>query len=189
MRVPTAVVFFLAVLGSVSAAQKLPQVMIQTDVGSMEVQIDSARFPGMAANFLRHVDHGAYRGGRFHRTVRAENQSGDKVEIEVIQGGLDPSRSEEVAPMALERKKDTGLSLGDDAVTMPRETSDPGTAEFFIRVGNPPELGILEPDGQRFAAFGLVVRGMEVVRLIHTARAQGERLRPPIGILNITRLK
>ena len=48
----------------------------------------------------------------------------------------------------------------------------PGTAtsEFFICVGDQPELdfgGHRNPDGLGFAAFGRVVAGMDVVRAIY----------------------
>ena len=181
--------FTATLLGPALMAQELPRVMIQTAVGSMEVEIDSAGSPDLAANFLRNIDHGAYRHGRFHRAVRADDQDRREAEIEVIAGGVNPSRSKQARPMALKPKKETGLSLGDDAVSVPAGGPDPSTAEFSIRVGNPPELGRLERDGRSFIAFGRVVRGTEVVRLIHTARAQDERLRPPIEIVNISRVE
>jgi peptidyl-prolyl cis-trans isomerase A (cyclophilin A) len=170
-------------------AQELPRVMIQTDLGSMEVEVDSVKSPDAAADFLIHVDQGAYQGGRFHRTVRAERLPGGKSGIEGIQGGLNPSRSKDVPPMAMNDKKDTGLALGEKVPSSTGDSPDAATPDFFIRVGDQPELGRLDPDGQGFTAFGRVVRGREVVRLIHTARAQDQRLTPPIAILSITRVK
>jgi peptidyl-prolyl cis-trans isomerase A (cyclophilin A) len=52
-------------------------------------------------------------------------------------------------------------------------------------VGDQPELdfgGRRNPDGQGFAAFGRVVRGMEVVRRIWGAPAAEQALTPPIAI-------
>ena len=172
-----------------SVAQSLPRVMIQTEVGSLEVEVDTINAPDAAGHFLIYVDHGAYQGGRFHRTVRAERQPGGKAEIEGIQGGLNPSRSKDVSPMALKGKKDTGLSQGDKVLSLRSDEPDASTPDFFIRVGEQPELGRLEPDGQGFTPFGRVVRGGEVVRLIQTARAEQQRLRPPIAIVSITRVR
>jgi peptidyl-prolyl cis-trans isomerase A (cyclophilin A) len=182
-------IFTATLLGPALVAQELPRVMIQTDVGSMEAEIDTIRSPDAAGNFLMYVDHGAYQGGRFHQTFRAERLPGGKSEIEGIQGGLNPSRSKDIAPMALERKKDTGLSLGDKRLSVPRSGVDARASNFFIRVGRQPELGRLEPDGAGFTAFGRVVRGREVVDLIHTARARDHRLTPPVGILEVRRVK
>jgi peptidyl-prolyl cis-trans isomerase A (cyclophilin A) len=109
----------------------------------------------------------------------------------VIQGGLDPQRSKQFPPIPLERTSETGLSHKDGTISMARGDPDTATSDFFICVGDQPELdfgGKRNPDGQGFAAFGKVVRGMNVVRLIQTARAQGQRLTPPIQILDITRV-
>ena len=90
--------------------------------------------------------------------------------------------------MALNGKKDTGLSLSDKSPSPPTERMEPAL-DFFIRVGDQTEIGRLDPDGRGFTSFGRVVRGREVARLIHTARAQDQRLTPPIGILDVRRVK
>ena len=172
------------------AAQALPRVVVQTSLGSMEVEVDTIRAPVTGRNFLRYVDHGAYRGGRFHRTVRADNQPENQMKIEVIQGGLDASRAKDFPPIPLERTSVTGLAHKDGTISMARDGPDSATSDFFICIGDQPELdfgGKRNPDGQGFAAFGTVLRGMDVVRLIQTARAQEQRLTPPIEILDVTR--
>ena len=184
----------LASVGSVrgSAAQGLPRVVIQTSLGSMEVEVDTVRAPLTSRNFLRYVDQGSYRGGRFHRTVRPDNQPEDRAKIEVIQGGLDSRRVKDSPPIELERTTETGLSHRDGTISMARDGPDSATSDFFICIGDQPELdfgGKRNPDGQGFAAFGKVVRGMDVVRQIQTARARGQRLTPPIEIVDITRAR
>lgn len=176
--------------GRESAAQDLPRVLIQTPLGSIEVEVDTVRAPMTARNFLRYVDQGSYRGGRFHRTVRLDNQPENPVKIEAIQGGLDSLRAKDFPPIRLERTTETGLSHRDGTISMARDGPDTATSDFFICIGDQPELdfgGKRNPDGQGFAAFGRVVRGMDVVRQIQTARAQGQRLTPPIEIVDIRR--
>lgn len=175
-----------------SAAQDLPRVVIQTSLGGMEVEVDTVRAPLTSRNFLRYVDQGSYRGGRFHRTVRLDNQPEDRVRIQVIQGGLDSLRAKDFPPIELERTTETGLPHGDGTISMARDGPDTATSDFFICIGDQPELdfgGKRNPDGQGFAAFGKVMRGMDVVRQIQTARAQGQRLTPPIEIVDITRAR
>ncbi len=73
-------------------------------------------------------------------------------------------------------------------VDRPHPSSDTATSDFFICVGPQPSLdfgGTRNPDGQGFAAFGRVVRGMDVVRRIHEAPANAQRLDPPIAILSM----
>jgi peptidyl-prolyl cis-trans isomerase A (cyclophilin A) len=181
--------FSASLLVPAVVAQELPRVMIQTDLGSMEVEVDTIKTPDAARSFLSHVDQGAFQGGRFYRTVRAERLPGGRAAMQGIEGGLNPSRSTDGPPMAVNGKKDTGLALGDKALSLGRDRLDAGTPDFFIRVGAQPELGRLDPDGQGFTPFGRVVRGSAVVRLIQTARAEQQRLTPPIAITNITRVK
>jgi peptidyl-prolyl cis-trans isomerase A (cyclophilin A) len=170
-----------------AAAPTPSRVRLQTTVGIIEVEIDPARAPVTAANFLRYVERGAYDGGRFHRTVRAGNQPNNKVLIDVVQAGPDPAAllRPELPAIPLERTSFTGLRHVDGALSMARDGPDTATSDFFICVGDQPELdfgGRRNPDGQGFAVFGRVVKGMDVVRRIHTGPADGQSLAPPVTI-------
>jgi peptidyl-prolyl cis-trans isomerase A (cyclophilin A) len=169
-----------------------PRVLIRTERGDIEVEVDTARAPATAANFLRYVDGGFYEGGRFHRTVRLSNQPGQSVKIEVIQAGVNPSReSGGFPPIALERTTVTGLRHKDGVVSMARDGPDTATSDFFICIADQPSLdegGRRNPDGQGFAAFGRVLKGMEVVRAIQASPADGQHLTPPIVIRSARRL-
>ncbi len=171
-------------------AQAFPRVVIQTDLGDIEVEIDSVHAPLTAANFLRYVDLGFYRFGRFHRTVRADNQPDSKVKIAVVQAGLDSLRVKNFPPIKLERTSVTKLLHKDGTVSMARDGPDTARSDFFICVGDQPALdfgGKRNPDGQGFAAFGRVVLGMDVVQKINAAPAQGQTLEPAVRIRNIVR--
>ncbi|HEV2945823.1 MAG TPA: peptidylprolyl isomerase [Gemmataceae bacterium] len=169
------------------------QVLIHTEKGDIEVELNAAQAPATVANFLRYVDSKYYDGGRFHRTVTPDNQPDNKVKIEVIQAGVEPDKTKkEFAPIKLERTRDTKLSHKDGTISMARDGPDTATSDFFICVGDQPELdfgGKRNPDGQGFAAFGRVTKGMEVVKKIQAAPADGQTLSPPIKILRITRDK
>jgi peptidyl-prolyl cis-trans isomerase A (cyclophilin A) len=171
-------------------AQAYPRVVIQTDLGNIEVEIDTVHAPLTATNFLRYVDLGFYRFGRFHRTVRADNQADSKVKIAVVQAGLDSLRVKDFPPIKLERTNVTKLLHKDGTISMARDGPDTATSDFFICVGDQPALdygGKRNPDGQGFAAFGRVVLGMDVVRKINAAPAKGQALDPAVRIKNIVR--
>ncbi|HJS58473.1 MAG TPA: peptidylprolyl isomerase [Vicinamibacteria bacterium] len=180
--------FLLLALAAEPAAPA--HVVFETEAGAIEIEVDAGA-PQTAANFLRYVDAGRYDGGSFFRTVREDNQREAKVPIAVIQGGVPESREkEDFPPIALERTRDTGLRHVDGTVSMARSGPDSATSSFFVCVGDQPELdfaGRRNPDGQGFAAFGRVVRGMDVVRKIHSAEATGERLTPPMRITRAAR--
>jgi peptidyl-prolyl cis-trans isomerase A (cyclophilin A) len=109
----------------------------------------------------------------------------------VIQGGINPARAkEDGAPIPLERTSQTGIQHVDGAVSMARDGPDTATSDFFICIGEQPSLdfgGKRNPDGQGFAAFGRVVRGMDVVRKIQGAPAKGQTLTPAVKILKAAR--
>jgi peptidyl-prolyl cis-trans isomerase A (cyclophilin A) len=160
------------------------RVLLRTDRGEIELLVDTARAPRTAANFLRYVAAGRYDGGAFHRTVRLDNQPGQQVRIEVVQAGPAPSLLS-FPPIELERTSVTGLGHRDGTVSMARDHPDSATSDFFICIGDQPELdfgGKRNPDGQGFAAFGRVVRGMDLVRAIQLAPADGQHLAPPVKI-------
>jgi peptidyl-prolyl cis-trans isomerase A (cyclophilin A) len=175
---------------STAAAQTLPRLVIQTALGDIEVEIDTVHAPITAANFLRYVDLGFYQFGRFHRTVRADNQADSKIKIAVVQAGLDSLRVKDFPPIKLERTSVTKLRHEDGAISMARDGPDTATSDFFICVGDQPALdfgGKRNPDGQGFAVFGRVLLGMDVVQRIHAAPAKGQTLEPAVRILNIVR--
>ncbi len=183
-------------LSAPTAAQNKPElvrVLIQTEVGDIELEIETARAPITAANFLKYVDGGYYDGGRFHRTVKLkpDNQPNNEVKIEVVQAGINTERKDSFPPIKLERTSETGLRHRDGTISMARLGPDTATSDFFICIGDQPELdfgGKRNPDGQGFAAFGRVIKGMDVVRKIQLSPAEGQRLTPPIKILKIKRL-
>jgi len=185
-------VLLVAIAGSVVSAAAPPMIVdLRTELGEIVLEVDAARAPISAANFLRYVDAGRYDGGGFHRTVRLENQPGKSALIEVIQAGVKPELSaSDYPPIPLERTNKTGLRHHDGTLSMARDTADTATSDFFVCIGEQPALdfgGQRNPDGQGFAAFGRVVRGMDIVRRIQKGPADGQRLSPPILILSARR--
>jgi cyclophilin family peptidyl-prolyl cis-trans isomerase len=170
---------------------KAVRVRMQTELGDIELELDAEKAPATVANFLRYVDAKLYDGGRFHRTVTPGNQPDNKIKIEVIQAGIRPDKAKnEFPPIKLERTRDTKLSHKDGTISMARDGPDTATGDFFICIGAQPELdfgGKRNPDSQGFAAFGQVVKGMDIVRKIQAASAKGQALTPAVKILTVTR--
>lgn len=185
----------LGVLGFLSPSvvtQETPRVILKTELGDIEVELYLERAPITVANFLNYVDARRFRGATFYRVVRLGNQPDNDVKIDVVQGGLgQDDRESRLPPIRHETTRETGILHTDGVISMAR--LEPGTAssEFFICVGDQPELdfgGRRNPDGQGFAAFGKVTRGMDVVRAIHQHTAKDQSLDPPVSILDVVRL-
>ena len=167
------------------------RVVIETDLGDIEVELAAAKAPLTVANFLRYVDANHYDGGQFHRTVTPANQPDNKVKIEVIQASVNPGKAkDDFAPIKLERTRDTKLTHKDGTISMARDGPDTAASDFFLCLGPQPELdfaGQRNPDAQGFAAFGQVVRGMDIVKKIQQAPAKGQELTPPVKIRRVSR--
>lgn len=167
------------------------RVALETELGPIEIEVDLARAPVTAANFLRYVDEGFYDGGQFHRAVTPDNQPNNDVKIEVVQASVNPARLDRIyPPIPLERTTATGLAHRDGTVSMSRFAPDSAHSSFFVCIGDQPELdfgGRRYADGQGFAAFGRVTRGMDVVRAIQRSPVEGQKLTPPIPIRSARR--
>lgn len=169
-------------------------VVFETSQGAIEIEVDVQRAPISAANFLKYVDEGLYTGGRFHRAVRPDTETNQTTPIQVIQAGRVTDRERPSFPaIPLERTRDTGLLHKDGVVSMARSAAaDSARSDFFICIGDQPSLDFAGPrnaDGQGFAAFGRVIKGMDVVRAIQASpvRAGSQTLDPPIAIVKAAR--
>lgn len=188
------ILFFIIWLSLAAFAQKPPdkvRLVLQTELGNVELEIYPAKAPITAANFLQYVDGGFYDSGVVHRTVKPDNQPNNAIKIEVIQASISAAKKS-FAPIKLERTTQTGLKHVNGAISMARSTPDSATSDFFICIGDQPELdfgGKRNPDGQGFAAFGKVTKGMDVVKKLQQAPAEGQRLQPPLKILSLKRKK
>ena len=73
---------------------------------------------------------------------------------------------------------------------MARSRPDTGTSSFSTVINAQPEMdfgGKRQPDGQGFAAFGRVTKGMDVVKKIHGQPVEAQRLVTPVTVLRIVR--
>jgi peptidyl-prolyl cis-trans isomerase A (cyclophilin A) len=167
-------------------------VVLETELGPITIEVEGARAPITTANFLKYVHGGFYDGGRFHRTVRPNTETRADVPIQVVQGGIDPAKRAQGFPaIPLERTSATGLKHLDGTISMARDGADSARSDFFICIDDQPSLDFGGPrnaDGQGFAAFGRVTAGMDVVRRIQAAPVAGatQNLAPPIRILKAT---
>lgn len=182
-------VLALAIVAS-THAQKKQTCIIKTTLGNIKVDLYPAKAPATVANFLKYVDAGMYDSSSFFRAVTMNNQPNDSVKIEVIQGGNVDS-TKDFAPIQLERTNQTGILHKDGVISMARSAPHSATSSFFICINDQPSLdfgGKRNKDGQGFAAFGKVRKGMDVVRKIQQLYPdQGQYFKPPVIITTITR--
>ncbi|MEA3452169.1 MAG: peptidylprolyl isomerase, partial [Bacteroidota bacterium] len=163
--------------------------IIETELGDIEVELYPEKAPLTVANFLRYVDSNYYENSSFFRTCTPENEEDREIIIQVIQGGNVPD-SLQFAAIKLETTQETGVLHENGTISTARAEPNTATSEFFICINNQPELdfaGKRNPDGQGFAAFGKVVKGMDIVKNIQAKKNTEQFLENPVKIISIKR--
>ena len=191
MKLSMAAFFIIAFLTFSGCGAKSESVMLrmETALGEIIIELYTEKAPITALNFLKYVDDGLFKNSKFYRVVRDNNQPNNDVTIDVIQGGMF-SEEKMYPPIIHETTLKTGIRHKDGVISMARLEPGSATSEFFICLGDQPELdfeGKRNPDGQGFAAFGKVVEGMDVVRKIHQQPVDGQMLTPEILIVDVKR--
>ena len=142
------------------------RVQLSTSVGELIIELDSARAPKTAENFLAYVRDGYYDGTIFHRVI-------DGFMIQA--GGFESDMKSKQPGASIENEADNGLCNTLGTIAMAR-TSDPhsASAQFFINAGDNAFLDFKSrsSDGWGYCVFGAVVEGMDVVdKIVKVATA------------------
>jgi len=147
-------------------------VSLQTEQGAIVIEMLPGKAPETVRSFLNLAAAGALDSTTFSRTVPGF----------VIQGG-NLSTSEKWSAELAERTKKhlpdepSDLKHVRGIVSMARsDEPNSATTHFFILVGDGPHL-----DG-KFAAFGRVIRGIEVADAINRAPSENEKPNVPVRI-------
>jgi cyclophilin family peptidyl-prolyl cis-trans isomerase len=137
---------------------KSPVVLIETNMGTIEVELNQDKAPVTVKNFLNYVDSKFYNGLIFHRVIDGFMIQG---------GGFDEKMMERKTKDPIKNEANNGLLNDTGSISMAR-TADPNsaTAQFFINVNDNSSLNYPSPDGHGYAVFGKVTSGMHVVNRI-----------------------
>jgi peptidyl-prolyl cis-trans isomerase A (cyclophilin A) len=182
------------ILSCTHHSYKYPHVKIETNFGDIEIELYPDKAPKSVSAFLSYVDSGLYKECSFYRVLKEENQPFAAFKTELIQGGIwqtNYKKSITLSHISHEPTNVTGLAHTNGAISLARTTPGSASSEFFICVGDQPAYdygGRANPDGQGYAAFGKVFKGMNVVKNIHQQPEDGESFYPPVEIMNIVRL-
>ena len=188
-------IFFVCVVFSSCnhPTYKNPHIIIDTQLGDIEVELFSDKAPKTVAAFLSYIDSGFYNNTSFYRVLKTEELP-TASNTGIIQGGMwqtNPAKKITIPGIAHETTKQTGLTHESGIISLAR--IEPGTAntEFFICIGDQSPLDAGRrgtEDGQGYAAFGKVFKGMSIVRKIQGQKNHGDRFDEKIEIRKITRL-
>ncbi|MFC4230731.1 peptidylprolyl isomerase [Parasediminibacterium paludis] len=171
-----------------------PHVRIETSFGDIELELFDKKAPKTAGAFLAYVDSGFYDNSNFYRVLNITNQPSDAPKTELIQGGLWKSNNAKARSLKgtpHETTLQTGILHKTGVISMARNEPGSATTEFFICMDNEPGLdynGENMADKQGFAAFGRVVKGMDVAKMIYKESDINQQFKTPIPIFKIVRL-
>ena len=172
---------------------KEPHVIIQTGYGDIEVELYAGKAPKTVAAFLSNIDAGVFKKSYFYRVLKNDNVP-EEYNTGLIQGGVyktDAAKQALIKKIEHESPRQTGLSHVSGTISMARTTPGSATSEFFICIGDQQQFDSSSrgnSDGQGYAAFGKVFKGMGVVSKIQNKPSNGESFLNPVEIINIKRL-
>jgi peptidyl-prolyl cis-trans isomerase B (cyclophilin B) len=139
------------------------KVLLQTSKGEITIELDDAKAPVSAANFIEYVKTGHYDNTVFHRVIPGFMIQG---------GGFEPGMRQKSTRAPIENESANGLTNDHYTVAMAR-TSAPhsATAQFFINATNNGFLNKAQSqDGWGYAVFGKVTAGKDVVDTIEKVK-------------------
>ncbi len=184
-----AFIFSFLFLFSCSSGSEKIHVTVQTGLGDIEIALYDSAAPLTVAAFLSNVDSGFYDKSSFYRVVKADELPNDN-NTGIIQGGVYPKLLTYKSGIPHETTHKSGLSHTNGIVSMARTNPGSATTEFFICIGDQSPLdsgrrGTI--DGLGMAAFGKVVKGMDVVRKIQARASRGDKFDEKVFIKQIIR--
>lgn len=138
-----------------------PRVRVETTVGDFVIEVDAARAPLTAENFLRYVRDGYYNGLIVHRVVQ---------NFVVQGGGYDIGYAERPTRGPIPNESGNGLANLRGTVGMARgDSPHSATSQFYVNLNDNLGLSPL-PSRWGYAVFGRIVEGMDVLdRIAHVA--------------------
>lgn len=159
---------------------KTVDLIIETNMGKIEVELNAELAPISVANFMQYVDSGYYNGTVFHRVINNFMVQG---------GGFDKFMQKKTTLPAIKNEAKNGLKNDRGTLAMARTgVVDSATSQFFI---NHKDNDFLNHGGRDYgyAVFGKVTKGMDAVDAIARVQTKsGDVPINPVVIKNI-RLK
>jgi peptidyl-prolyl cis-trans isomerase B (cyclophilin B) len=131
-------------------------VVIETSLGSMTVELDEDKAPVSVKNFLGYVDDKYYDGTIFHRVIPSFMVQG---------GGFEPGMKQKKTKATIKNESANGLANKRGTLAMARtNVADSATSQFFINVKDNGFLDRAEAqDGVGYCVFGKVTVGLDVL--------------------------
>lgn len=149
-------------VSSLSMAQDNPIVVMETNKGTITIELWADKAPISVENFLRYTDNNYFDGLIFHRVIPGFMAQG---------GGFDTDMVQKSTYDAIKNEAAASVPNNRGTLAMARtNVVDSATAQFFINLVDNDFLNHTDetPRGFGYAVFGEVIEGMDVVDMIAT---------------------
>ena len=135
-----------------------PQVVMETSLGTVKLELDDVKAPLTVANFLSYVDEKFFDNTIFHRVIP---------DFMIQGGGFAPGLRQKTTKAPVKNESPNGLSNVRGSIAMARTNDlDSATSQFYINVvDNSRSL-----DKPQYCVFGKVIAGMDVVDKIRDVK-------------------
>lgn len=163
--------------------QDNPVVIMETNKGTIKIELWADKAPISAANFLRYTDAEFYDGLIFHRVIEGFMIQG---------GGFNEDMVQQSPFESIKNEASAELPNNRGTLAMARtNVIDSATSQFFINLVDNEFLNHKDETSRGFgyAVFGEVIEGMEIVDAIatvSTGRARGHQNVPKEAIKMIS---
>ncbi len=148
----------------------MSQVKLTTSMGPIVIELDEAKAPISAKNFLSYVDSGHYDGTIFHRVIDGFMVQG---------GGFSQDMLQKPVQAPIKNESTNGVKNLNYTLAMARtNVRDSATSQFFINAKDNAFLDYSGESNPGYAVFGKVVEGKETVdkiRKVATGNAGGHQ--------------
>ena len=173
-------------VSATASAQANPVVVMETNKGTIKIEVWQDKAPLSAANFLRYIDENYYDGLIFHRVIPSFMAQG---------GGFSEDMVQKATFETIKNEASAELPNNRGTLAMARtNVIDSATSQFFINLVDNDFLNHTDntPRGFGYAVFAEVIEGMDIVdamATVATANKRGHQNVPvdPIVMTRVTR--
>jgi peptidyl-prolyl cis-trans isomerase A (cyclophilin A) len=186
-------VSFLLLISCGSQHNTKPEIVIETAYGDIILELYADKAPKTVKAFLSYVDEDLYKKGSFYRVLNNDNQPSNAPKSELIQGGIWKSnigKAASIKGIEHEPTNITGVLHKRGVISLARTTPGTASTEFFICIADEPGLdfgGENIADKQGYAAFGKIIKGMDIALKIYRQNEVNQYFDPPVTIFSIKR--
>ena len=150
------------------------QIIIDTSMGKIEVELFDKKAKESVRNFLQYVDEGFYNDTLFHRVIKGYIIQGGGVDTQFRTKKMHPQIKNEALNMVKNLK---------GTISMARtKHKHSAKSEFFFNLKDNPELNHLGLASYGYAVFGKITKGFDVAEKIGNVSVvqKGEYRRVPV---------